>query len=976
MRLSVLLALVALPLVSATSLAQPAPYRQYRTLATPHFRVHVAAGLEREGRVAGAAAERAYALLSRELHPPRGTIDLVVSDDADYSNGYATPFPSNRIVVFATPPIETGGLRFNEDWLQLVVTHELTHIFHLDRVRGVWEGLQHVFGRAPFLFPNSYGPSWLTEGLAVYYESRLTEGGRLKSSNERLLARAAAAEGRLPQLNELSLGTPRFPGGEGAYAYGSLFLDYLSRTRGDSAVGQFVERQSAQLIPFWINHAASQGFGVSFSDAFNSWRDSVIASVGAPVPPLPGWRELTTQGYYASDPRWLDDTTIVYTGSDGRVSNAAWKLRLDGSRTRISRRTGSSPNVRAPDGSLVFSQLEYVGRDEVRSDLYRENDAGVTRLTYGARLVEPDVRHDGVIVAAEIVPTGSRLVLVTPERRDQRVLRGAHPDETWSEPRWSPDGTRIAAIHRQHGGLFSLEILSAQTGDVQNVIAQGHFVIASPSWAAEDDRIVFVSEEGGTPQLAYARSHWTDSASVAPRADAPPVFTPDVSPSGRNVTAVSLRADGYHIGVTETPLKEVAQLPGRSVAMQQVVAVDSQPLAAGEYTDYSPLQTLLPRYWLPVAEGGGFFTPQRIGATTTGSDIIGRHLYAADASIERSGHRFEGSLTYRYAGFRQPMLDVSLSQQWTGYTVYSIDQFGTMAVLGTLFQRKRDASLAMTLARPRMRTYASVSLGAGVEHHDFDTDPSSLRAKLDTSLHGYTFPRLFASGVWSNVQRPPLSISPEDGVQLIGTFRQRAQLGAFSRTASSSVIGVASAYKSLDLPGFAHHVLALRVAGGWNDRRSGTSFEVGGTSGNVIELLSMYTLGEGRRTFGVRGFPEASTYGTQAYAASLEYRAPLALGGRGLALLPFFFDRSSITAFADAGAAGCVSQPLYSGVCAPPAFLNRTLASLGGELNLSASVFDWDAPQSFRIGVAVPVAGRALTGANPATAYLAFGISF
>ena len=239
MRSRFLLAALVLAL-PRTVLAQPAPYHRYRTLDTPHFRVHAAEGLEREGRVAAAAAERAYALLSRELVRPRGIIDIVVSDDADYANGNATPWPTNRINIFAAPPIENEGLRFNDDWIEVVVTHELTHVFHLDRARGIWGGLQHVFGRAPFLFPNLYGPSWLTEGLAVYYESRLTEGGRLHEQNNRLIARAAAREGRLPRLDQLSLAAPGFPGGEGAYGYGALFLEYLSQTRGDSAVGRFV----------------------------------------------------------------------------------------------------------------------------------------------------------------------------------------------------------------------------------------------------------------------------------------------------------------------------------------------------------------------------------------------------------------------------------------------------------------------------------------------------------------------------------------------------------------------------------------------------------------------------------------------------------------------------------------------------------------------------------------------------------------
>jgi hypothetical protein len=169
MRRLALLALGILALAAPRAQAQPAPYHRYHTLTTPHFRVHAAEGLEREGRVLAAAAVQAYAQLARELTPPRGTIDIVLSDDADYSNGFASVFPTNRIVIFAAPPVENRGLRLNPDWLGIVITHELTHIFHLDRSRGIWSLAQHVLGRAPFLFPNEYGPSWLTEGLAVYY---------------------------------------------------------------------------------------------------------------------------------------------------------------------------------------------------------------------------------------------------------------------------------------------------------------------------------------------------------------------------------------------------------------------------------------------------------------------------------------------------------------------------------------------------------------------------------------------------------------------------------------------------------------------------------------------------------------------------------------------------------------------------------------------------------------------------------------
>jgi len=52
------------------------------------------------------------------------------------------------------------------------------------------------------------------------------------------------------------------------------------------------------------------------------------------------------------------------------------------------------------------------------------------------------------------------------------------------------------------------------------------------------------------------------------------------------------------------------------------------------------------------------------------------------------------------------------------------------------------------------------------------------------------------------------------------------------------------------------------------------------------------------------------------------------------------------------------------------------IASAGAELLLSAAILEWDAPQTLRFGLAVPIVGRDRVGANAVTPYLAFGFSF
>ena len=204
------------------------------------------AAAQRRARL-GAARRRAAAA-------PRA-VDLVVSDDVDLTNGYGPTFhqPHRRLRAHRRGTMRPALLRRLEP---LVVTHELAHIFHLDRSGGWWRVAQRVFGRSPFLFPNQYLPAWVTEGLAVYYESRLTGSGRVAGTHHRALAASAARAGTLPGFGSVSLASTRFPGGEAAYAYGGLFIDYLSRTRGDSTVANYVNTVAGSPIPFLLDRDA------------------------------------------------------------------------------------------------------------------------------------------------------------------------------------------------------------------------------------------------------------------------------------------------------------------------------------------------------------------------------------------------------------------------------------------------------------------------------------------------------------------------------------------------------------------------------------------------------------------------------------------------------------------------------------------------------------------------------------------------
>ncbi len=959
-RAGLLLAALALLAGGATAQAQVVPNAHWRTIDTEHFRVHFTPELEAIARRAAVDAEAAYAALSEQLHPPRGTIDLVVADNVDYSNGYTTTFPTNRIVIYTHPPLDSPSLHFYDDWIALVLTHELTHTFHLDRSRGWWRVAQHVFGRAPFLFPNEYEPGWITEGLATYFESAVTGTGRTAGTFESMLLEASVAHGGLLPFDRWNLSSTRYPGPEMAYGFGALFIDYLARTRGPESVRKFVEEASGATIPFRLDRAASRSFGISFHDAWREWRDSLHAGSTDAHPPFDDWRDLSRDGRVAFYPRWLDSATVVYAAGNGYSVPGAYAADTSGRVRRLGRRNDADINSPLPDGSLLFSQLEFTDPYHVRADLYVQRDGEQHRLTHGARLAQPDSRRDGAIVAVRYGGASTQLVRVSADGSVVTPISGVAPDTQWAEPRWSPRGDRIAAARWTRGAYVDIVVLDT-LGNLVRALTHDRAYDSAPSWSSDGTQVLFTSNRTGISEVYIAPAEREGEPRRLSRASIG-VFYPGLSPDGRLLAAVRYDYRGWHVGYAPFDSSRAdSPAVGESFAAPPLPPArsDSAPARA-----YSPWRSLVPRYWLPLAAqttAGGY----SVGAFTSGNDIVGRHSYFAQALLDPvdAEHTFEAG--YRYAGLGQPLLDFAASQSWDRASLVNGDDDR----VGDLVRRSRTISLGVAVRRPRVRSAASASLRGELEMRRYTTDPGELLSQIGAPYY-HSDPRywsMVAAASWSNTQRPPLSISPEDGISVAATGRLRwlAGVPGLGGTRSQSVSALANAYKSIAAGGFAHHVLALHVAGGAASGVDPGEFNVGGSSGTPTEIFPGFVIGS-HHTFGVRGFPSGARSGRNVAAGSVEYRAPLTAPERGLGFWPVFLDRTSIALFADAGTAwGAGSDGAASDY----------IASAGAELDLDVGL-QYDVPYRLRLGLAFPLVNRSPRRVAGANVYFQLGYQF
>jgi hypothetical protein len=945
-----LLWLCALPLR-----AQLVPHDPWRTIATEHFRVHFTPPLQETAQRAALQAEVAWQRLSAELRPPRGVVDLVIADNVDFTNGSATPFPTNRIIIYASPPTATRSLRFYDDWSELVITHELVHIFHLDRSAGWWGAARKLFGRAPVFMPNLYTPAWLTEGLATYFESRLTSAGRVRGTHHEMIARASALANDVPPPAEWSAATARYPWGEVPYAFGSLFFDYLARTRGAEKIAEFVERTSRFPIPFFLGRASRGAFGISVGEAFEEWRDTLARAVaGASPVPISGWRDLTREGRLVLTPRWSSDTALVFAAVPGKDVPGLYAVDMTGRVDRLARRNGADVNVPVP-GGWVFAQLEFTSPWHIRSDLWLERNGSARRLTSDARLGEPDVRKDGSIVAVQGAPATNRLVRVTPDGVIEPLTR-LHPDTQWAEPRWSPRGDRIAAVRWTYGGFGDVVVLDT-SGVLLARVTSDRAVDASPSWSPDGRWLFFSSDRTGVTQLYAAPIDSLTSDDAANHglvrrlsSAATGLFEPEPAPDGARLAAVHYRNDGFHVGVAPADTIGLDR-PATSERFAGDVPPPRPEHSPRPQRRYSPLRNLLPRYWLPTI-GESSRGATSLGGFTSASDVVGRHAWAADIAWSPQDDEVWGSMQWVWRGLGLPVVDVGAAHSWDAFTL--VDSARNR--IGALLERTRDVSLGLTLERRRVRTNSWVTVGGEYEWLRYTTDPAPVIDRLRFS-RGRTpsFRGVYVSGGWSNARRPPLAISLEDGLQLSGFGRQR-WIGGESRPWSKDAIGILSMYKSVDLPGYAHHVLAGRVAAGWSDGIAPELFSVGGESGASVEVLPGVRTGT-RRTFGVRGWSAASREGTRSLATSVEWRFPITLATRGTG--PLFFDALSGTAFADAGA-GWNPGPV------------SWIASAGAELALDIAWL-YDDAYRLRLGAAQPIAG---SGRGKGTVYVLLGTSF
>jgi len=917
-RLATALTLTALIAVSSFSASLPPRYR-FKSLQSGRVKVHFHAEVEAPARRTMALVLEILPRLEARYQVRVPSLDVVVHDANDSPNGLATSFPY-PFVEIRTASFDGAESGPTESWLRMVVTHELTHIVHIEQAGGIYGLGRRVFGRAPFLFPDALQPAFFIEGLAVREETKGTAFGRGRHTFTKMLVDEAARGGSLANVDQATLGLDLWPLGNAPYLFGEEFLKYVERRHGEESTRDLALAHGRSFHPFLDER--------TFKDVVKQgltplWRE-FAAKRALELRPLPPPTPLTTRGVLQTSPRLSPDgATLAYTS---RVLQRLGEIRLmdkDGSRDRrlVARTSGSSLSW-SPDGKfIVFDETNQVRKFESRSDLHRVEVASGRRrrLTRGLRASDPDVGPAGIagspIVFVQRFADRSELSMRT-EAGAVRTLTASAPGTEWSHPRFSPRGDAVVAA-RMQAGFLDLVLVDASTGALRE-LTRDRAMDVEPAWV--DDRvIVFRSDREAESFRLFLVDR--DGSGLRRVENSPDnAFVPEVHLPTKTVFYARYSSRGYDLA--RAPFAE-GSAPDPWIDAFPPAAEEPPPFG-GEAEAYKPLPALRPRFVSPYVEVVS--DEWRVGLLTASVDPLLRTTWGVTGTWGTTVHKPNLLAYLRYDRFKPTFTFLARAES-------------SPSALGPRDLREAQVSADFPLERSVLR---SQTLNLTVRRRREDAAPVA----VDQGV-------LALGWQLDSTRSYPLSISPQDGFRLRAAVTHELQALGSDFDFGKAILDL-RAYTRIG-----RTVVVSRLGGGWTfgSHAPRTAFAVGGLASPA--LLDPV----GDQPAVLRGYDDPglnpTRYGRNLLFGNLDWRIPLGHPQRGIRALPFFLQHLHLTASLDAAV---VSQGT----------LDLGSARVGASLGLGADLF---------VGHRIPVTlqggvGRGLTRDGSTVGWFSIGFPF
>lgn len=910
MKIFILIILSLLFCSSSGNAAVFDPAFSFKMIETPHFSIYYHQGLEDIAARAAAVSEEVHEKLTRLLQwEPHDKTHLIIADNSDFANGLTTVVPYNMIYLQTAPPSIQSSLGEYDNWLRQLIIHEYAHVLTSDPVRGYSKTMRAIFGKVfpgvdlPSLLafmaagpPNTMMPRWWHEGMSTWAETELTSSGRGSSSYYQMIYRTAVAENNLPDIDIINGDAPYWPGGDSPYIFGSALIQYIAEKHGEQTPGS-ISRQQSGRFPYFINQPPLEQLnGRDYPAIYSAMLQDMTLEQQQKISvlkeePFTITSRIGKKSGADANPRYSrDGSMLAFSRNDGHSSPAIVIQDTKGKEIATVRRP---PGIIAltwvhDHESIIFSQARRSKEGNSYQDLYRYDlkTEKVLRLTTGMRAAEPDISPDGKTIAAVISGRGGQNIgtfelkaLLAEDASIKPKLLTDYTEARISSPRWSPDGKSLLFALTTPNGSSSLQLLDCATLDSRELLNNGSS-IDSPAWSADGSKIFFSSDLSGVFNIFSYSPASGKTAQITHLLSG--AFNPDISPADQTLVIGEYSSFGPVIAtIAKENFRESADTPPAIklglYPVNNLLAEPKPPIripSAVTPADYSPVPTLLPKFWVPVMIQETV-SDVAVGAMTAGQDVLGYHYFLAQAMYGTAFNTGYFDAIYKYGRY---LPTFSLH----GYALPAT--YTDLITAGDFTEKEQGLQASVTLPAGIIAPGLSVNGG----YHLRSVKPlteGSLTAYNGKPLFEGRRDSYFAGISFGKTVRYPWSITSEKGRKISLNFEY---FGKASGSDLDTREYTASYEEHIPLGG--HHNLLARINGGSADgeQTAQQSFRLGG----ITTFLN---------PFGLRGYDSFFTAGNRIVTGTLEYRFPLAYLLHGFGTKPLFLDRLHGALFVDGG---------------------------------------------------------------------------
>ncbi|TNC83001.1 MAG: hypothetical protein C9356_00705 [Oleiphilus sp.] len=899
--------LLALSTIQLSAQERYSALESWLSLESDNFRVTF---LPQHQGIAEHALEKAESLLpqlrSYFQWQPEHRVEILISHTQDISNGYATPFPYNRIVLFTPKPGMHDELSDHGDWLEDLLRHELVHIIHLDKAEGAPRMLRSLFGRNLFLFPNLFQPTFYKEGLATYLETSLAKGtGRGQSAYYDMILRTEVYGGMLP-LAKVQQQNPEWPVNQ-SYSYGVAFFQFLSEHAGPELAARLVDTMSKQIVPLRLDPplAAHTPF-VSIENAWVAFEEWLQQRYKEQIQDIFSATDTTRQqklshsGFFNGAPFADAQGNIFYSAFDPYQPQQLRQISPEGEPRNLHRLYGKTEIAGRTGNFLWYLQDSPCNHHRRSFDLYRLDldSLDASRITHCSHYVQGLVTGENVesahLLALKEINGRKHIVSVDIATLEERVLRAGELNENFASPHWlEPEKAIVYAYKPPHQpwqiARFNLGAKQHKVL-VQDAEAGFYAVAVSP----DRNYLYLESDKDGLVEIWRSEldgrqlQQITRSIGGATR--------PTIDLKGQRLIFRGYDQDGWNI--YQAPLLPVSEA---DIALPQALKTDIEhpvhqadnkpALSLGKPAPYRALDTIWPTTW--------FFSFGSDRAHTTanlllsGRDHLGFHQWALQAGRDFKNDLPLGQLSYT--------LYHHLNLSYERYYEYQIGDAGVPGpfVDEAITEERHDNVSAIGFYEQDLGS-ANLTWFAGVNIND-EEYLNLINQRLFRDWHV----RTLGGGMhFTSASRPWRALGPTHGRSIKATLeRDRVRvLGAADGMLQK--LKFSGKVWSLDWTEYLHifkaQRLELRLFAA--EAESGADpFDLGGSS-----LRSMFTDNLiHHRDYRLRAYPDRTPElrGRKPRIMSADYEFPMLRVHQGIAGWPVGMRDLSATVFYESGQA-------------------------------------------------------------------------